>query len=396
MKPTTKKILKIVLLLLIIALGIAAIVFYPYYRMPPESTEALDAKLAEYQKVAQEMESRPVEDRQAFEALMQSLQPLLQPHKDEARAATACPHYDAAKLAAQESFIRQVNDASAPFDKILAGGLILQQGANVEDDVIDFKYPREFADWQLAAAVLACDQDRAPDFYRHLARVFHLTEAFYNVPDLIYPLIAVAIEDRVRQMFVHLLPRLPADDLPRLAEKLAKLPDPRAAYGRSLRAEVATLVRTVDNLRGGKPAPEGLPFFGRALTAFAGATGYLYRERYMVLSLTGRDVEAYDAWLAAGGKDPLPAGDPKAYRHSPMVGLGWPSVGKLGKIHRDAYVKRQAVIAAFTQEQQARQTGQPAEYAADYDPDEKSRIVVNRTAGCLDVPPKPSKRQHKP
>ncbi len=383
MGPAAKKAALGVLVILAVVIIAAAIILHPYYAMPPESKEALKAKLAEYQQVASAMQNRPPAGRRALDALANDLYG----KKSEKPWSDSCPAYDLERLKKLAPQMSTFLAFDARFRAMVDHGLVIQQEFRPDADLPNFSGPRWLTYWELAAAVLDLQQGHRDEALARMHSVIRFVESLLQTPALLYPMMGVAIEMTLDQTLVYLLPQLNPAEIEQVKGWLAGLPDARQAFVAAMKTETAAHEVTFERLR--RPPP-GDTFgdelihnrtLSRTAVWLARNTGYLRRERYYLLSLMKREIEAAQSWAAAGGsqafQDPLTRQD---IMHSWIARMAIPNYAKLLVHTSDDMQRRQAIIKAMDLELQRRKNGPPT-FELPYD--SVQHIVVKPEYGCV-------------
>jgi len=387
MRSIVKKIFLGVIAVFGILLLVAAIFFYPYYRMPAESKEMLNARLLIYQAAAKEMSDRPKDARNALERLITDLMPVIA-KEDENLAGKDCPSYDLQHIKTLEPIIREFQPFDTRFQAIVKDRLVLQQDADLEANVLHFLEPRRFVEWELAAAILDIEQGRRNEAMQRLASVIRFNEGLIRTPQLIYLMMCIAIEMKIDGAVMFLLPRLSTPEIDQLKDMLEKLPDTRAMYIKAMQVEVASYIQLFDRLRSNQVSVDDLNNMlywkgvsTKILLRLATLSGYMTRERYMCLSLASRDIEALQKWLADGANGSFQSPIRKEIKYSLFFTMAWPNVADLLKNTVEDMQHREAVLTAMQLELQRRQAGDKTNIELPYD--EFSRLVLKPEYGCI-------------
>jgi len=378
-----KKVALVFFILLVVAVVVAAIVYRPYYKMPPEPTEVLDVKLAQYRAIVEAGRDRPKNDREALDTLAIEMQKSIEHKilwKDE------CPPYTPEFLETQKPAMEKIAVYEDRFLKLLQDGFVIQHDGHHHSDIPNFSPLRMFIYQQIATAVMDMYAGQKDQTLIRLDQVGQIIEGFERVPSLIFVLMGLAMEIRLNEVIVYLLPSLEAEDIQILRAKVAGFPDGRAMLLDGMKAETAAFVKLLDHSRDGTDIP-GLPegadrgdSFG-PFSGLAKATGFLTRERYMYLSLMSREITAMDDWLAAGpdGKHASVIGDEKKYGLISRMAV--PNLPSLMDVARKYYQKRRALLEAMDLEIIRRQTA--SETALEVPYGEGKKIVLNSEYGCI-------------
>ena len=159
MRAPVKRGCLVVVALIVVAVVVAAIALHPFYAMPPESTGELDIKVAEFQKVANEMQNRPKADRELLNALADDLYKVGLVVKDKPTI-DACPPYDLARLKTMEPQLKQYLAFDERLHALTDHGPVIQQDFGIDSDLPNFSGIRALGNWELAAAVLDLQEGR--------------------------------------------------------------------------------------------------------------------------------------------------------------------------------------------------------------------------------------------
>ena len=392
MRPAIKRTLLIIVLVLGLLILAAAVFLYPYYRMPPESKSQLDAALATYQAAGREMAARPKADREALETLIQEVKPLLEKQKDWPKG-EGCPPYDVKQLLEQESIIKQLQSYGTRFQAMMYSHFTLQQDADMDAEIMQFTFIRQFIYWLLGGAVLDFQQGRRMDTISRIAAMIKFDNVLFQTPTLIYNMMAVALNMKIYQAIVFIMPHLTEGEIDQLADMLKKMPDARAALIQAMEIETTGLIQMLDAYqtnpdaidKAGKPISKDEKSM-RTLFRLARSTGYLKRERYQYLSFVGREIKAMQAWVNAGGKEPYRSPVGREIIYCPLVANSWPNWATLMEKASDDLQRRQAVIAALQMVRERNRAGDKKTVELPYlasSGGSPGRLVINQDYGCI-------------
>ena len=313
MRTGTRKVLWGLLAVVVLSIVAAAIALRPYYRMPSESKDVLDQKLAEFQAEARKMEDRPMAAREALVALSDDLKPVFAGFGEKEKPNSAkCPPYDPQHLATLAPHFAELQPFAARYHALAHEPFELQQDMACEADIPNFYATRKMAIWELAATVVDMNAKRREEAMGRLASVANMNRSLATPPALLISvMVAISQNHELFATIAYLLPRLTPEEIAQLRGYLEELPDTRASLIAALKVEVVTMVSAVDRYRSGNvpnlAATEmisGENQWLRFAAKTARFTGYLTRERYYLLSLLEREVVAWESWLAAGGVTP--------------------------------------------------------------------------------------------
>jgi hypothetical protein len=379
-----KKIALALLILFVIAAIVAAILLRPYYEMPPEPVEILDAKLAEYEKIAEAVKARPKADREAIDAMLAEYGEVLKEGLKEIQPGD-CPHYDAAKLVGKSKSYELTRAAHERLAAINDGGLIYQFSMDWKDDILNFSELRAVFYWEQALAVLEVESADTTAAAGRLATLYQTIDGVEQAPLLIMTMIGVALERMAAKTVVHLAPKMQIEDLKRVQAKLKSLPDLRSMVIQAFKAEAYSVIASFNK-------PDQLNEFLKLLTTdpnsvspivvrMIATTSYIKRERYMYTSIAAQDIENYEKWLAEGGETvPISVvGDRIVY--CPVGAMAMPNTKQLAEKTREAMVSRRTLISAIDAEIQRRETEPKPEIEIPYGDDKK--IVLKDEYGCI-------------
>jgi hypothetical protein len=247
MANVTRKVLWCALALLIALVVAGAVFAWPYLRMPPESTEELDAKFAVYQAEAREMENRPKEGRQALDALIKDLEKVL-PRDEKKELQRGCPFYDPTRYAEFETRVRELQPFFDRFDAMTKDGFVFQQDAAVDSEIPHFNPVRRLIDWELTATVLDVKEGRDGDAVRRLEATIRFADGLLRTPSFIGVFTGIAIVEKAERALVHNLPRLSPEEADRARSILRNLPDSRVLFVRAMRIETASFFGAIDRI----------------------------------------------------------------------------------------------------------------------------------------------------
>jgi len=378
MRSVIKKTLWSLLAILCLLLVAAAIYLYPYFRMPPESKAELDANLATYQAAGREMAARPKEGRQALEALIKEMDPLLQKQKDWPQG-EGCPPYEIPQLKAQEPIINQLQSFGSRFQVMMYSHFALQQDADFNAEIMRFYPIRQFIYWELGGAVLDFHEGRRAEAIQRLAAMIKFDNVLFQTPALIYNMMAIALNVKIYPVIVFILPRLTEIEIDQLVEMLKVLPDARTALIQAMEVEMAEVTQMLDGLRANPDTKDPLIHLARV-------TGYLKRERYQYLSFAGREIKAMQDWVSAGGKDPYRSPIGLELKYCPFVSMSWPNSTSLMEKAAGEMQRRQAVIAAIQMVRERNHASDKKTVELPYlasSGDNPGRFVINQEYGCI-------------
>lgn len=390
MRARTKNILLVVLLILVAAVIVAAVVLRPYYRMPPEPKQELDAQLTEYQAIVTAMASRPPADRLALDALLGEMEAL----RDKGAKnlwLDDCPSYTTEFLEARRPQIEKLLAFENRFAAILAGGFVFQHDGRFDTDFPNFFFLRNFSSAQLAAAVTDLQQGRAEQAFGRFDAVTQIIEGLEKTPTLLCVLVGVSIEERLNEAIVYLLPSLTEDQATKLRAIIAGYPDARSMMIAAMKVEVAAFASLLDRTRTEdtsklwdyvKHPDSTTP--SRFWVRLAKFTGYLTRERYTYLSLTGRQIGYLEKWLAGGAEGQPESLKKEEILHSPATMLALPNLPSLMMKVQEKTQQREAVLTAIDLELKRRSSDQKTDIELPYGKDEK--IVLKTEYGCIVKP----------
>ena len=384
-----KKILISLAAVFIIVLVAVAVWLYPYYRMPPESKEELDAQLVRYQAVAEEMASRPKGARLALEALIKDWDMSFEPDSLFPFRKNACPAFDLNRVRSSESLLLGLRRYDERFEAMLQGGFVLQQDAGLKVVMPEFKTSRYMVYGQLGALALIKDKDPGADVSPRIENLYRYTDGFARTPNILYLMMSIAMEQRINQWIVLLLPRLSAEEILRLSSVLESLSDSNERFCDTLKVEVASLADLIDqSIRDQKTDGQVLksmfPRHGQLIDRvgwLATATGYLTRERYTFLSMYKNDIDACTLWHEAGaqGLPDLPGA--KIAKYSLLGTIARPKLSSLLSKTQENMAQRNALFKAMRMELKHREEGMTGSFELPYD--KQHRIVIKPEYGCV-------------
>jgi hypothetical protein len=378
-----KKILIALVVVLVTALIIAAIVFRPYYKMPPESKQDLDTKLAEYEAVVLEVRDRPEQDRQALDDLVSEMKQTIESGKlwlDE------CPPYTPESLEANKSTIDRVAAFEEQFAAILDDGFLIQHDGHNMADYPDFPTVRMFVYQQVATAVINRNAGDKDQMLARLGTVVQIIDGLEHVPSLLFVMMGFVGESRLNEAVVYLLPSLDTAEISILRKKIAGLPDVRIRVLAGMKAMIAGFTELIDCYRYGTEIP-GLPEGadrGKPLGRWSGiakATGFLTIERFKYISFAAGEIDAMQQWLNAGGKGELPAFNRERAKYALLAQMAWPDHSHLMNKAVEKMENRAAVLEAMDLELKRREAESKTKIELPYDDDKK--IVLNSEYGCI-------------
>ena len=412
-----RRVFKIVLLLLLVvllaAVAAAAALLKPTYTLPPEGKAAIDARMAEYRKIADrvllEMRRRPPEDAQAFEALVKELGPATEEEKKSPPVRNTCPAYDQQTLASGQPHMQTLLKWEERIRAIVDDGLVLRKPDGYWEEnlrsTLRFMYVFQ---WNEDLAVLSLQQGRNEEAVRRLLTGLRVAEGYYQTT---FPHGGVSLENQTGLAIIHLLPRLAPADLDRLKTALQGLPDPREQALKVDIVELAEMLNTAEHLprlmRELNDEDAATPAAAEALSwqedfdhwlagrqaERSGASGvkssptlidrFIERQWYILQSIRLREVDSDRAWLAAGGDGEYHAyNDPEDWERvvfPPFQLVMMSKAFRLGPSVK-TWQQRQSLLRAIDAELKRRADG-GSSFELPYD--SKSHIVVNAEYGCV-------------
>jgi hypothetical protein len=277
---------------------------YPYFiKMPPVSTEELDAKLADYKKIAEEMESRPRDDREALDLLIELVGGQL--HRTWGEPPRSDGDWDYAKLEANTEALYVVRQADWRFDRILKDGFVLYSKPDFPPEPYE-DYLFALVRWELAVAALDLQHGNADDAYDRFAKTLKVVEAYQSVPFLPMVLTGWLLEDYCSGSLLPFLDEIPTEQQRQILAAFERIPDVRYGMVKALKVEVSVLTEKLnENLDNIRSEP-----FGKKRSFWVSPFRYMVesvfrpdRDRYMISYLFSRDIEHLESWLESGNSE---------------------------------------------------------------------------------------------
>lgn len=380
-----KKIFIALPILLVIAGAIAAIILYPYFKMPPEPKEALDAKLSEYQNILKEASNRPKQDREALDAITLEMKQSIGKQK---LSMEKCPPYTEEFLKVKRLIIDKISAYEDRFAAILDGGLVIQIDGHLLSELPTFDSIHVYINQQFALAVISNKAGEKEKMMNHLGNAVQLIQALEQVPHLIFLMTGSSMEARLYETIVFLLPSLDEVQIKTLQKMVSGLPNGRKLLIEAIKADVASTVEFLDHIGKGTEVPGynmgAEPEIDKIFDSFSlisESNWYYTRERYTFLSLATGSIEAMEGWLAAGGKGDPPSVIQNKIKYSLVALLAWPNTPRLMNKMTEKMHERSALLEAMDAELN-RRTSDPR---PDIDIPIKggAKIVLKSEYGCI-------------
>lgn len=380
-----RKILLSVLGLLVLVLIITAFYLRPFFKMPPEGKDALDAKLKEYRLLVDATQNRPKEDAETFWALIKEVEPALSKLGTDTSSLSKilttgnCPSYDIESIRKAEADIKAVTGLDAKLKESLDGGFVLYQDvSSYSVQMPNFKPMRQFAFAYLADAVLNAVEGRSDIAADRMTSVIGMSDALIQTPVLIYNMVGVTVASVDDFVLVSLLPKLSTTDLQAIRKKIADSPDLIKHFLDTMKVEsvsIADALNQATEVYKQKPNSGYMPLLKRI--------GYLDRERYLYISIASRLIDGYTTWHKNGAKEKIALMDAmkSEARYSIIMGDMFPNFDSLlGKVWT-AGMQRKAVIDAIDSELSLRESGMRTKLELPYD--ENRVIVIDKDSACI-------------
>jgi hypothetical protein len=376
-----------VVILAAIALIAAAIYLYPMFKMPPESKEVLDAKLAEYQKIVAETRERPKQDREALYAIAAEIEQSIDAEED--LMLNECPAYTTEFLESKKPLINKLAAYEDRFVAMFVDGIEFQFDGHLWSELPDLKSIRMIFLQQLVLAVISAETEEKKQIIPRIGNAAQLVQAFEQTPQLIYAMIGAHLEGWLRHVIAFLLPSLSEDEINGVRKMLAELPDLPKTTIEAIKAEVPAAIEFVDHIGDGKELPGYVkgsnPDIEEDLEKFSSVLGQSHwifvRQRYKYLSIAFRDVESVEKWLNDGstGKPTSPMNADTKHGFVALVAL--PNSPMLMEKVVESMNKRAAVLEAMDAELKRRASDPKPDVEIPYG--DGNKIVLKAEYGCI-------------
>ncbi|MDP8223568.1 MAG: hypothetical protein P9L99_09430 [Candidatus Lernaella stagnicola] len=359
--------------------GVVFFHVYPYVKAPSQSAAELEGWVAKWEGRVHEFRTRPPDDREAFNAMMEQMRPLWEAVDNFTY--DGCPPFDEDKFETYAPVFDEAARYDTEWDRVLADGFLWQDdGAPRLEPPWGQSY-RRWVNLQLWLAVAG--DDPVP----RLMRLHAINAGLRDCSTLFNVVNTIGIERITDTATVYLLPRLKAEDIHTLGREMTARSDVAAAtidaiaIGGTARATTPNDV--LHELRGKMPFRQA----GWLLRA-ADFLGWTSRERFCFIGLHKRLDEELRTWYAEGAGGPTPGVRGDAKRTTVYAAGVMPPVRTYLRVGLRQMQRRNAVVRALRAELQRRERGERAPFRLKYDGGQD--IVVDQKFGCImprQVPP---------
>ena len=388
----------ILLTLAVLAVGFGielGVILYPYFRLPDEPEEVIQAKIAEYQKLVDEAAARPKEDREELTRIVEKLEPLFKDPegKNEKHLLftdpNKCPAYDLAKIKRLDPAFQALMVEDDRVRTLLSDGLTIQADYQYTTNGNTSVYVK-LARWQSAAAVRETEAGRTGAAVERLRWRWRIADGLEQSFPMVFTLVGIVCAEMTDSTLIYLLPRFNTQEVENLADELNRLNSYTRTCVRSLKWELAgdfELQRQAFE-RGDFSGPVDLGFKTEPLfLLLSRITGFTHREFIVARNFRLRVIEAEEQWANLG--KPWPPPDPITYEERSKTMMANSFDATYDKYLQKSYIADQrlaAFKAAIQAELKRRQTQDKRPIEIEFPgwadgPDGK--IVIDDEKGCI-------------